>query len=114
MKKLVPVISKEAPAQRDALWLKPVPGGFMAYALDGGVWGSLKTDSEQPSHADDGDVQKLIGSVKDKKGANTINGAKAFAVDAVAGVVGKKSDDSSALTLHGLKAYIDEQLAGLL
>ena len=59
-----------------------------------------------PAESDDL-AGKLIGSVQDKKTANTINGAKAYTKEMKAAIVGTASDTASDLTLHGLKAYID-------
>ena len=111
---LKPVYSRTAPNLRDALWLKPVDGGFAAYVLEGGTWVPQKPmdDNNTASEGDDV-VQDLIGSVQDTATSNTINGAKAYAADAVAEVVGEATDTSADLTLNGLKAYVDEQIAAL-
>ena len=114
MKKLTTILSNTAPNVRDALWLKPVSGGFTLYALFNGCWQPLKLvdDNSTPSDGDD-TVQDLIGSTEDAKTADTINGAKAFAQDQAEALKGTSSDESTDMTLYGLKAYIDEQIAGL-
>lgn len=106
-------ISRNAPKSNN-LWLKPIDGGFALYACYNGKWQAMKLSdtSEDTSPALPDEVKtELIGSVKDKKTANTINGAKAYAEDAFKKVVGTKSDDASDLTLYGLKAYIETKLA---
>ena len=107
-------ISKDAPNVRGgAAWLKPVDGGFALYVLENG-WKPLRLVDDKGTLDEKDDItQDLIGSVQDKRTANTINGAKAYAKDAAEAVVGKASDKSSAKTIYGLKAYIDEQIAGL-
>lgn len=103
-------ISKEKPAMANGLWLKPVDGGFVAYLLSGSSVKPLKLvdeDNAQPAKEDK--PIDLIGSVRDKKSANTINGAKAYAKDIRNEIVGSASDDSSELTLNGLKALIEEK-----
>lgn len=114
MIKLTPIISTVAPTIKNALWIKPVDGGFCPYILFGGKWEALKMadTNETPDTADD-KVQDLIGSVQDKKTANTINGAKAYAKSQAKSVVGSNSDTASDMTLHGLKKYIDEKLKEL-
>ena len=104
------VISKEAPALRDALWAKPVSGGFVLYLLDNGKWNPLKVvdDAGTSSLADD-TIQNLIGSVQDEPTANTINGAKALANS----IVGTSDDTAEDLTLNGLKKYIDAAIQNL-
>jgi hypothetical protein len=103
MKKLQPVLSKEAPSLRDALWVKPVDEGINIYALVGNKWQPLVTgtpvdaDSYEQAGAAATVKTELIGSVRDKKSANTINGAKAYAKD----------------TAEAVKTYVDEKLAGL-
>ena len=98
MKILKTVISKDAPSMRDVLWLKPVDGGFTAYTLCGCAWVPFKVEEDKGDANDSNDIlQSLIGSVKDKKSANTINGAKTYADAAV----------------KNLKAYIDERLAAI-
>ena len=114
MKILKPVYSKTAPNLRDALWLKPVDGGFAAYVLEGGTWVPQKPmdDNNTASEGDDV-VQDLIGSVQDSSSANTINGAKAYAQAVGSELVGDPSDAETNMTLHGLKNYIDSQIQAL-
>lgn len=113
MKYLKVVCSNTAPGVKDALWLKPIDGGFALYALNGG-WKPVKAESvEEPVDNSEEIAQSLIGSVQDKKAANTINGAKAYADDAVSALKGKSNDASTKLTLNGLKKYIDEQIEAL-
>ena len=108
MQILKPVLSENPPMVKDALWIKPVQGGFEAYVLIGGSWVSQKAGA---AAIDTTDLKsEIIGSVKDKKSANTINGAKKYAEDVKEAVVGKASDTSTDMTLHGLKSYVDEQM----
>lgn len=108
--KLDLIFSNNAPNQRNVVWAKPVDGGFALYLLDGGMWKPLKlVDDKGTEDEKDDTVQNLIGSVQDKKSANTINGAKAFAKDATQKIIGTKSDEASDLTLYGLRAYIDKK-----
>ena len=117
MKRLQPIISKEAPTIKDALWIKPVDGGIAIYALVGNKWQPVKTVNEpieegayEQAGAAEAVKTSLIGSVKDKKTANTINGAKAYADTKVNTVIGNKNDGAESMTLYGLKAYIDNAL----
>ena len=108
------VFSNNAPNQRNVVWAKLVDGGFALYLLDGGMWKPLKlVDDKGTEDEKDDTVQNLIGSVQDKKSANTINGAKAFAKDATQKIIGTKSDEASDLTLYGLRAYIDKKASSL-
>ena len=116
------VVSKEAPNVKNALWLKPVSGGFGLYALFNGRWQPFKLMDDNGTISEGDDTiaettaaakEELIGSVQDAKTANTINGAKAYAKDAADAVIGTSSDTSTDLTLNGLKAYIDAQIAAL-
>jgi len=114
MQKLDVYISKEAPGAKNALWLKPVEGGFVMYALYGGKWNPLKlVDDKDTDKVKDDTVQNLVGTVKDTGNADTINGAKAYADAAVDAVVGEDTDTSTDLTLYGLKAYVDAQIEAL-
>lgn len=114
MRKLNVYISKEAPDARDALWLKPTAEGIVLYALYGGKWNPLKLVADQDTDkVNDDTIQNLVGSVQDKKSANTINGAKAYAKDAMSSLLGKDTDASTDFTLYGLKAYIDAQIEAL-
>lgn len=110
MKKIDLYISNNAPSVKEgAAWLKPVEGGFVLYVLNGG-WKPLKlVDDKNTQSEGDDTVQNLIGSVRDAKTANTINGAKAYAKDAADAVLGTASDTSADMTLYGLKAYIDSK-----
>ena len=115
MKKIDLYISNTAPNVRGAAaWLKPTKGGYELVIIDGGEK-PLVTEDNSNNVAFDADVIKneVIGSVKDKKSANTINGAKAYAKDIKDAIVGKSSDTLADLTLKGLKAYIDKKLAEL-
>ena len=53
------------------------------------------------------DAATLIGSVQDDADANTINGAKAYADNAVDGIKGSADDTAEDLTLYGLKKAIE-------
>ena len=108
MRNLRPVFSVTAPNTRDALWIKPIDGGFLMYVLDGGVWKPLvlADDNGTASEADD-IKQDLIGKSQDSKNKNTIHGAKNYAKDQADALKGTESDTSEDLTLYGLKAYID-------
>lgn len=85
MKILKTVLSNTEPSIKDALWLKPVDGGFQFFVLDG-TWKAMK----------EADPQAL----------NAVE-------DAEASIVGTSDDTSSDMTLYGLKAYIDAQIEGL-
>lgn len=103
-------ISKDKPAVANGLWLKPVDGGFVAYLLSGSSVKPLKIiDEDNTQEEEENKPADLIGSVRDKKSANTINGAKAYAKDIKNAIIGKPEDDSSELTLNGLKALIEER-----
>lgn len=56
MKKLTPVVSIEVPNVRDALWLKPVDGGFALYALFNGKWQPLKLVDDNNTASEDDDT----------------------------------------------------------
>ena len=89
------IVSNEAPPVRDALWVKPVDGGFVMYMCVSGSWSPLKL-------------------VDDNSTADTTDAIVQEAVDkAIADVTGKSTDDKNKLTLNGLKAYIDDALANL-
>lgn len=112
MTKLIPILSNEAPAQRNALWIKPVAGGFALYLMEGGKWLPQKQmDDNGTTKIIDDTVQDLVGQDKDSKSKNTIYGAKNFAKDQADALKGTSSDTSADLTLYGLKAYIDEKTA---
>ena len=112
MQKIETYISNDAPAVKGGLWLRPMEGGFVLYALYGGKWQPLKlADDKGTEDEKDDAIQNLVGSVQDKKTANTINGAKAYAKSAAKTVLGSVRDTSADMTLYGLKAYIDEKLS---
>ena len=112
MKTLKPIISITAPSIMDARWIKPVANGFALYALINGKWASVQVmDDKGTEDTKDDTIIDLIGSVKDKGNANTINGAKAYTKDAVASIVGKPSDASSDMTIYGLRAYVDSKMS---
>ena len=114
MRKLDLYISNVAPNVRNAAWLRPTGNGVALYIAEGGNWIPLVLADDKGTDSVTDDVkQDLIGSVQDKKSANTINGAKTYAKDAVNAVVGTSKDTSSDMTLNGLKAYINEKVAGL-
>ncbi len=103
-------ISKDKPSMTSGLWLKPVDGGFVAYLLSGSSVKPLKIiDEDNTQEEEENKPVDLIGSVRDKKSANTINGAKAYAKDIKNAIIGKPEDDPSELTLNGLNALIEER-----
>jgi len=112
-------ISDTQPAVAEGIWLKPANGGFAAYVIMSGraVPLEIVDDNDTPAVTAD-DVansvksikSKLIGSVQDKKTANTINGAKAYADDQAATLLGTAQDAATDMTLYGLKAYIDSKV----
>lgn len=102
------IVSPIAPKGKCDLWLKPVEGGVELYVMYGCKWQPLKVVNAEASKSAD-----VIGSVQDKAAANTINGAKAYAKEAVDAVVGAKGDTAKDMTLYGLKKYIDKQISSL-
>lgn len=114
MKALIPIISNEAPSQKNALWIKPVAGGFALYVMDGNKWLAQKQmDDNGTSKTTDDTVQNLVGKAQDSKTKNTIYGAKNYAKDQADALMGTESDTAEEMTLYGLKAYIDAQIAGI-
>lgn len=108
------IFSNTEPNVRNCVWAKPVEGGFTLYMLQAGTMTPLKVvDDNGTEDAEDDVVQNLVGSVQDKKSANTINGAKAYARELKKDIVGKISDTSTDLTLNGLKTYIDKKIKEL-
>ena len=106
------IFSNTEPNVRNCIWAKPVKGGFALYMP--GIKAPLKVvDDNGTEDAEDDVVQNLVGSVQDKKSANTINGAKAYARELKKDIVGKTSDTATDLTLNGLKAYIDKKIKEL-
>jgi hypothetical protein len=104
-------ISTTKPQVLFGLWLKPVDDGFAAYIINSGTVKPLKVvDDKNTEDTKDDEVINLVGSVKDSKSANTINGAKAYAKEIKNNLIGKASDTPSDLTLYGLKNYIDSKL----
>lgn len=111
------IMSNGAPGVKDALWMKPVTGGFTLYCLDGGKWLPIKLmdDNETSATIDDvvDDMKDKADKVKsatnghlaalNSKGNLTDSGAKAsdFAP------LGTAQDGSNDMTLYGLKAYVD-------
>ncbi len=113
MKQYKIVFSSGIPSMRDAIWAKPEGNGFTLSLLDGGVWKPLKLNEDNVPVPKEDITTKVIGSVQDKKSANTINGAKAFAKDVRDKIIGSSRDSATDLTLYGLKAYIDSKLSKL-
>lgn len=112
------IISSAAPRVKNALWIKPVEGGFAIYAKFNGKWQPLKMvdDGGTPSVADDeiATMDSIIGTSEDTPEDNTINGAKALAQSIGNEIVGDETDTVDAMTLHGLKAYIDSRITEIL
>lgn len=90
------IISKEAPGQRDTLWLKPEGNSFVAYLLNGTRLVSLELvdNNDTATLVDDAVAEStkklkasLVGRNNDTKNSNTINGAKKYADDAVANLI---------------------------
>ncbi len=65
MQFLKSVISLQAPAVRDALWIKPVDGGFVLYVLSGGKWKPLKLVDDNATPATKDDKVKTTPKVTD-------------------------------------------------
>lgn len=107
------IYSNNAPTIKNAVWAQPVEGGFILKKLKAGKWEPMKVVNELKNDNSEVIKNELVGSVQDKKSANTINGAKAYAKDIKNSLIGTSSDTSADLTLKGLKAYIDEKIAGL-
>lgn len=107
-------LSPTMPSYRNVLWLKPVDGGVTMLVPGNGGWDPLITINNNGTvNIVDDIIKTIVGKAGDKKTADTVNGAKAYAKDMADAVVGKASDKSSAKTIYGLKAYIDEQIASL-
>lgn len=112
--------SATPPRVKGVLWAKPVTNGFVLYMPVGSLWKPLQIVNDNSTTTVSDDVAKgvknventLIGSIEDEKTADTINGAKAYAEDAVAGVIGDAEDTWSAevQTLNALKNYIDSKV----
>ncbi len=47
MQKLIPIISSEAPKVKNAMWIKPVPGGFAMYLMNNGKWQDQKDNNPE-------------------------------------------------------------------
>ncbi len=94
-------VSERKPSVQSGLWLKPVEGGVEGYVISGNCLLPLKLIGGQAESKD------YVGSVKDDKSANTINGAKTYAKEMVSSVIGTSGDTENDLTLHGIKAYVD-------
>ena len=111
------VLSKDAPTVKNALWIKPVDGGFAIYIRFNGAWQPLKTvdDGGTPSVADDEIITKdnIIGTSEDTPEDDTINGAKAFAQSVGNELIGSDTDTANEMSLYGLKAYIDDRIKNL-
>ena len=115
MIKLIPILSQEAPLQRNALWIKPVSGGFALYLMEGGKWLPQKQVGEDSSSdLVKTALQELVGKSQDSISVNTICGVKNYTESRVKTLKGSVHDTSKDLTLYGLKAYIDEKLADIL
>ena len=105
------VISQDAPNLKNALWLKPVEGGFAFYALFNGQWQPLKlVDDGGTASTIDDVVQDLVGKNTDEKNDDTIWGAKVYAKDQADTLLGTDQDEATDMTLYGLKAYIDSKV----
>ena len=59
------IIANEAPSVRDAIWAKPVDGGYALYLLENGTWKPIKTmdDNDTASLIDDA-VNESTSSLK--------------------------------------------------
>ena len=84
------VLSNSAPALRNAVWAKPVSGGFALYLLESGTWKSLKLVDGDGNAVD---TDSVVTDFSD--------------------VIGENTDDKNTMTLYGLKAYIDDAIANL-
>lgn len=105
-------VSTTQPQVQSGLWLKPVEGGYAMYFIEGNVVQPVNLVGNAEEKNNDDIAKELIGSVQDKKSANTINGAKAYAKNVKETITGTKKDTASDLTLYGLKAYIDDKFNG--
>ena len=105
-------VSTTQPQVQSGLWLKPVEGGYAMYFIEGNVVQPVNLVGNAEEKDNDNIAKELIGSVQDKKSANTINGAKAYAKNVKETITGTKKDTASDLTLYGLKAYIDDKFNG--
>jgi hypothetical protein len=67
------VTSNEAPSVKDAIWKKPVEGGFTLYGLDGGLWKALKLVDDNGTPQDfDNVIVKAEKAIQEVK----VNGSK--------------------------------------
>lgn len=103
MLKLDLYISKEAPNARNAVWLKPVSGGFVLYALFNAKWQPLKLVDDNGTVKPGDDITIDTSAFEQAGAAEAVQEA----------ITGTATDTSSDMTLYGLKAYVDEQIGSL-
>lgn len=125
------ITSKEAPTVSNAIWVKPVDGGFTIYARMNGGWKALKlvddsgdtyigndsviTPEEAGTAEDEAEALKeeLIGENTDAATDNTFHGLRAKVDATKAELIGEDGDASTANTFYGLRAYVDAAIAAL-
>lgn len=110
-------ISNEAPSLRDAMWAKPISGGFALYLLDGGTWKPVKVmdDNSTPQTGDDTAINvknkadKVSGATNGNLASLNSKGNLQDSGKALSDLapMGTEDDSYDDLTLLGVKKYVD-------
>ena len=100
------ITSKEAPSVKDAVWKKPVEGGFALYGLDSGQWKPLKLMDDSGTVADIDDAvvkaEKAIQEVKVNGSKLTPTKAKAVDIKVETGAVKGLKVNGTDVAVKGL------------